>query len=111
MWPMFTMGAFYYYLDSNVGGTPSTTITIPTTGGGYNYDIDWENDGVYDEFGVTGSITHNYGAGGTYQVAIGLFPRIYFNFTGDRQRSYLLIEWGGIEWASMNNAFSGDVQT
>ncbi len=26
----------------------STSITIPTTGTGYNYDVDWNNDGVYD---------------------------------------------------------------
>ncbi|MEZ4987422.1 MAG: hypothetical protein R2795_20650 [Saprospiraceae bacterium] len=39
---------------SNLGTSCATCITIPTTGTGYNYDVDWENDGIFDDFGVTG---------------------------------------------------------
>ena len=100
----------------NPGVSCSSCITIPTTGGGYNYDVDWENDGVYDDFGVSGDITHDYGTPGTYQVAIrGNFPRIYFNnFPGtsgspisDAEKLLSIDQWGDIAWASMNNAFSG----
>ncbi len=45
----------------NPGVSCSSCITIPTTGGGYNYDVDRENDGVYDDFGVSGDIMYDYG--------------------------------------------------
>ncbi|MDY0265724.1 MAG: hypothetical protein RBR12_11165, partial [Sulfurospirillum cavolei] len=54
----------------NSGTSNATSITIPTTGGGYNYDVDWNNDGTFDDVGVTGNITHDYGTAGTYTVAI-----------------------------------------
>ncbi|MFN8347614.1 MAG: BspA family leucine-rich repeat surface protein, partial [Spirosomataceae bacterium] len=93
---------------NNTGATGSTSIRIPTTGTGYNYDVDWNNDGVYDEFGVTGNVTHNYGTEGTYQVAIrGSFPRIYFNNAGDRAKLLSVDQWGDIAWTNMNNAFRG----
>lgn len=90
------------------GTSNSTSITIPTTGTGYSYDVDWENDGIYDDFGVTGSITHDYGTAGTYQVAIrGDFPRIYFNNVGDKEKILSVDQWGDIAWASMERAFRG----
>jgi surface protein len=92
----------------NPGASNSTSVTIPTTGTGYSYDVDWENDGVYDDFGVTGNITHDYGVAGTYQVAIrGDFPRIYFNNDGDKEKILSIDQWGDIEWSSMIRAFYG----
>jgi hypothetical protein len=41
----------------NPGSSNSTSITISTTGTGYNYDVDWNNDGTFDDLGVTGDIT------------------------------------------------------
>ena len=59
------------------------TITIPTTGGGYNYTVNW-GDGTI-ESGKTGNASHEYAIAGTYDVSIsGDFPRIYFNNTGDK---------------------------
>jgi len=41
---------------NNAGPTNSTSIRIPTVPGeGYNYDVDWDNDGTYDDMGVSGS--------------------------------------------------------
>ncbi|WP_051397841.1 BspA family leucine-rich repeat surface protein [Runella limosa] len=92
----------------NVGTSNSTSITIPTTGSGYNYDVDWNNDGTFDEFGLTGNVTHNYGTAGTYTVAIrGDFPRIYFNIEGDRRKLVSIQQWGSIVWTSMEKAFWG----
>jgi surface protein len=101
----------------NPGITCSSCITIPTfPGETYNYDVDWDNDGLYEDIGVTGDITHDYGTAGTYTVAIrGVFPRIYFD--GDialgleisiYTDSYKIIgieQWGDIEWTSMFRAF------
>jgi surface protein len=92
----------------NPGTSNATSITIPTIGTGYNYDVDWNNDGIFDDIGVTGSITHDYGSPGTYQVAIrGDFPSIYFNNTGDRLKILSIDQWGDIAWTSMENAFKG----
>jgi len=44
----------------NPGTSNSTSITIPTIGGGYNYDVDWDNDGNFDEIGITGNVTHDF---------------------------------------------------
>lgn len=45
---------------NNAGSSNSTSITIPTTGGGYNYDVDWDNDGIFDQMGITGNVTHDF---------------------------------------------------
>ena len=92
----------------NAGTSNSTSITIPTTGDDYSYDVDWNNDGTYDQFGITGNITHDYGIAGTYTVAIkGSFPRIYFNNAGDRLKLLSIEQWGNIAWKSMGKAFWG----
>ena len=37
----------------NPGSTNSTSIRIPTHGSHtYNYEIDWDNDGVYDQSNI-----------------------------------------------------------
>ncbi|MBK8194340.1 MAG: BspA family leucine-rich repeat surface protein [Lewinellaceae bacterium] len=62
----------------NPGASNSTSITIPTTGAGYNYEVDWNNDGIYEQSGLTGNVTHNFGVAGTYTIRIrGNFPRIF----------------------------------
>jgi surface protein len=104
----------------NEGKSNNTSITIPTTGTGYSYDIDWENDGVFDEFNLTGNSTHDYGTAGTYTVAIsGSFPRIYFNNndvdetdngnnnTGEKEKIIAIEQWGTNSWTSMEKAFYG----
>lgn len=92
------------------GSTNSTSIRIPTTGTGYNYDVDWNNDGVFDDFGYTGDALHNYGVAGTYTINIkGNFPRIYFNNSGaaDQNKILSVDQWGDIAWTSFENAFAG----
>ena len=97
----------------NPGDSNDTSITIPTRDGSYtyNYDIDWEGDGTFDEFGLTGDATHDYGVAGTYTVQIkGDFP--YFNSfipnIDDTQKILTVAQWGTIAWQSMAYAFSGN---
>ncbi len=92
--------------------TANEAITIPTTGGGYNYTVDW-GDGTITT-GETGNATHTYVAPGIYTVSItGDFPRIYFNTNGnptatDNSAKILTIEqWGNNPWTSMERAFTG----
>ena len=100
----------------NTGTSNSTSITIPTTGTGYSYRVDINNDGDFaDTIGThneatlrTGSTTINFGTAGTYPVAIcGTFPRIFFNNAGDRLKLLDITQWGDNAWTSMQNAFYG----
>ncbi|WP_111682966.1 BspA family leucine-rich repeat surface protein [Winogradskyella tangerina] len=91
------------------GLTNSTSITIPTfSGETYNYDVDWENDGIFDDLGVTGNIVHDYGVVGIYTVAIrGTFPRIsHASSGGDNRKIISVDQWGTNPWTSMVRAFN-----
>jgi surface protein len=90
-------------------GSATKTIVIPTTGSGYDCYIDW-GDGSAEEHqtGTPGNITHVYAATGTKTVKIrGLFPRIYFNDTGDKLKLLTIANWGGIVWSSFERSFFG----
>lgn len=88
--------------------TGNETITIPTNGSGYNYDIDWNGDNVFDDLGITGNATHTYPTAGVHTVKIrGDFPRIFFNLSGDRNKILSVEQWGNISWTSFNSAFLG----
>ena len=92
----------------NPGSSGSTEITIPTTGSGYDYNVDWNNDGIFDEFNLTGDVTHDFGTPGEYTIRIeGDFPRIYFNNSGDKEKIIRIDQWGTNNWTSMNSAFAG----
>lgn len=92
----------------NAGVSNSSSFTIPTFGTGYNYDVDWDNDGTFDEFGLTGNVTHDFGVAGTYTIRIqGSFPRIYFDVLDDKLKILDISQWGNIEWSSMELAFDG----
>lgn len=92
----------------NDGISSNTSITIPTySGETYNYDVSWNNDGVW-ETGFDGDATHDYGVAGTYTIAIrGTFPRIYFNNSGDRKKIISIEQWGTIPWNSTGGSFYG----
>ncbi|MBG7611626.1 DUF285 domain-containing protein, partial [Polaribacter sp. BAL334] len=89
------------------GTSNSTSISIPTfSGETYNYDVDWDNDGVFDDLGVTGNITHDFVTAGTYTINIrGDFPRIYFFTSGEESKILSVEQWGTTNWTSMGNAF------
>jgi len=93
----------------NPGTTNSTTIHIPTFTGNYNYDIDWNNDGIFDEFGKTGNAQHDYGIPGTYTIRIrGIYPQIYISGDPGSSEKILSVEqWGNISWQSMRASFWG----
>ena len=86
--------------------TANESITIPTTGTGYNYTVHW-GDGS-SESGQTGDATHRYASAGDYEVSIaGVFPRIYFSNRGDKSKIRDVTQWGDIAWTSMAYAFEG----
>ena len=86
--------------------TDNESITIPTTGSGYNYTVDW-GDGT-TETGFIGDATHEYAVAGLYEVKIaGNFPRIYFNNSGDKDKILSVDQWGNIAWTNFTDAFFG----
>ena len=98
----------------NLGSSADTQFTIPTTGGGYNYNVDCNDDGTDEATAQTGNYTCNYASAGTYRIRIkdntgaGTgFPRIYFNDSGDKRKLLQINQWGTGKWTSMENAFSG----
>ena len=92
------------------GRSNATSIIIPTKGAGYNYNVDWDNDGIFDEFGIVGDVTHDFGVVGVYTIRIqGAFPRIFFDsdYLGDDDKILSVDQWGTGNWTSMAGAFSG----
>ena len=88
-------------------GASDLDITIPTTGDGYNYSVDW-GDGTDMSTGQTGDASHTYARANDYEVRIsGTFPRIYINDEGDRTKIIAIDQWGTQQWTSMANAFFG----
>ena len=98
----------------NLGTSSDTEFRIPTTGGGYNYNVDCDNDDVNEATAQTGTYTCSYASAGTYTIRIrdnsGLqtgFPRIYFANTGDKEKLVGINQWGTGKWTSMAQAFEG----
>jgi surface protein len=89
----------------NTGTSNSTSITIPMVGG--PYDVDWNNDGVYDQTGLSGPVTHDFGVAGTYTVRIKDAKQIRFANGGDRRKILSVDQWGTSVWTSMDQAFHG----
>ncbi|MCX6755713.1 MAG: BspA family leucine-rich repeat surface protein [Candidatus Nomurabacteria bacterium] len=87
------------------------SITIPTTGSGYSYMVDW-GDGTSDATVYTGDATHTYDLAGDYHVSItpetvDSFPQIFFNEAVNPEKIISVDRWGGIRWISMQAAFAG----
>jgi len=86
--------------------TTNETITIPTTGSGYNYDISTTDGQTFT--GVTGSQAITFATAGDYDVSIsGDFPRIYINNGVDKDKILDIKQWGNIVWSSFLKSFFG----
>lgn len=94
---------------SKPGVSNSSSILIPTNSGHtYDYDVDWDDDGIYEEKNITGDAFHDFVNPGKYRVRIrGNFPRIYFNNGGDKEKLVEIEQWGNIKWENLNSAFEG----
>ncbi len=87
-------------------------ITIPTNSAfTYNYNVDWDNDGVVDESGITGDVTHTFDADEEHTIRItGTFPSIQFDNStntgqGEANKIISVDQWGTGTWLSMDRAF------
>ena len=86
--------------------TANESITIPTTGGNYNYDISTSDGQTFT--GVTGSQAITFATAGDYDVSIsGDFPRIYINNGADKAKIIDVRQWGNIVWSNFARSFFG----
>jgi len=104
---------FIIRIDTSLGNG-SDSYTVPTNSGTYtyNYDVTWSEVGNPGNSGTaagfTGDVKINFPSSGQYDISIsGLFPAIYTNFSGDREKLIDIIQWGPNQWQSMRNAFIG----
>ncbi|WP_271764800.1 BspA family leucine-rich repeat surface protein [Aquimarina algiphila] len=85
-------------------------ITIPTNSEfTYNYNVDWDNDGIVDESGITGDTTHIFDANEEHTIRItGTFPAIRFIDATNLEASKIISvdQWGTGTWLSMEGAFA-----
>jgi len=103
--------------STHTGSSSSTEFTIPTVGGGYDYNVDCNNDGINEATDITGNYTCDFsslGGEGVYTIRIkdntGVgtgFHRIYLNASGDSGKLLTIEQWGTGLWSSMNRAFFG----
>ena len=91
----------------------SKIITIPLTGAGYDFSINWgDGTAAENKLGTPGNISHTYVTAGVYTVTITPntltgFPRIYVNSFGNRTLLKTVTQWGGGQWSNMQRAFYG----
>ncbi len=103
-------------LHVNVPSTSDdSSFTIRTKPGvTYNYNVDCNNDGVFESINKTGDFTCVYQGPDEYIIRIednvgdGTgFPQIYYNNAGDTRKITDIIQWGTGKWISMAHAFHG----
>ncbi|PHS06683.1 MAG: hypothetical protein COA88_10105 [Kordia sp.] len=90
----------------------SDSITIPLTGSGYNFTIDWGDGNSENKSGAPGNISHTYTSAGIKTISItptttSGFSRIYINNFANRNNLKTLEQWGNGQWATMERAFYG----
>ncbi len=100
---------------NNAGSSNDKQFEIPTyTGESYNYSVDCDDNGVYEDASVTGNYTCNYPQSGDYTIVIHDnttdhtgFSGINFNNSGDKDKILSVKQWGKSIITSMENAFYG----
>ena len=97
---------------TNFGQGGDSTVVIPIdTNYTYNFDVDWDNDGIFDDLGVTDTIAHLYPDTGTYTIRIkGTFPRYYVRLRGPSgaigdNKLISLDQWGTNPWLNVDRMF------
>ena len=99
---------FVFTVDTRKSGSPDTQFVIPIRGGGYNYTVDCNNDGIIEATAQTGSYTCNYATPGVYTIRVGgAFPEFYLNNSGDKLKMISINQWGKNKWRSLSVAFYG----
>ena len=89
-----------------------TQVRLPLESSGtYDFDVDWESDGVIDDVITSygqAEVTHDYGEPGLYTITIsGPLKGWRFNNSGDRNKLLEISQWGDINLGNGGNYFEG----
>lgn len=80
--------------------------TFPTET--YNYNVDCNNDWLWDIIWATSDVICTYSNTWVYEVRISwAFPRIYFNNAWDKEKILSVKQWWTGQWSSMSRSFYG----
>ena len=108
---------FVFTVDTRIS-TDNESFTIPTYDTGYKYDVDCDNDGIFEAINQTTAYTCDYSMGGAGRNVILIkdntddgngFPRFRFNEFGEEAEIIELNNWGTGVWDSMDSAFEDAV--
>jgi len=89
----------------------SLNVTIPLTGSGYDFTIDWGDGTIESKADPLSSVTHTYAVAGIKTVSITPniltgFPRIYINGFSNSSLLKTIESWGSGQWGtSLNSSF------
>ena len=100
--------------DTNATASESkNAVEIHVGEGVFLYDVDWDNDGTFEDLGRTGSVRHEYERPGVHTVRIrGTFPHFRCRDPEGRASASLecgkllaVEQWGTGAWESMEGAY------
>jgi hypothetical protein len=102
-----TSVVFQLEIDTTIAGTTGVGNFELRGFGTRQYTVDWGDGNV--STGLTGNVTHTYAVAGVYTISVaGLFPRVFYNNLGDKDKVKKILSFGDIVWgASQNSAFFG----
>jgi len=101
-----TSVVFRLEIDTTIAGTTGVGNFELRGAGTRQYTVDWGDGNV--STGLTGDVTHNYAVAGVYTISVaGLFPRVFYNNSGDRLKVKKILSFGDIVWSTFFNAFWG----
>ncbi len=73
-----------------------------------NYDIDWNNDGVFEATGVSGDQSHTFPTAGTHTIRFRNLNDININSQAGKEKYTSIEQWGTAIWnPDMSSAFRG----
>ena len=108
------MGApddFIFTIDTRFS-SGAESFTIPVYGPGVKYDVDCDDDGMFEAFSQSAAYTCEYAIGGENTIVIrdavgdgSGFPRFRADEFGEAHEIIELNNWGSFIWDSMESAF------
>ena len=110
-------GDFMFTIDTRLSASDEA-FTIPTYGMNYKYDVDCDDDGIFEAINQLTAYTCDYSVNGGGEKTIVIrgttgdgsgFPRIRVNEFNEAVEIIKLSNWGDFVWDTMDRAFSGAV--
>ena len=73
-----------------------------------NYDIDWDNDGMFEATEIAGNQSHTFAVAGDHTIRLKNLNDIHISNQADTLKYTSIEQWGTAVWnADMSNAFCG----